>query len=205
MLPPNVRRNRPTASRAATSSPSSSSSAPPRGLESRPRPPIFNSNGEWICQFVGFSGDQDPYVLRHCTFNQQNCYRGAEWAVLRIKGDANGDVPLHFTVSCATLLDQNILKSRKVVPDTLLDARPDFYPTTDTESVVAPHGNDLLRTYFDVVHQSYPLLDPSRFNSPPRTGDPLLAAVYNLAAPFCPSSPPHFQALSSFIQQAYVT
>ncbi|PVH88712.1 hypothetical protein DL98DRAFT_648064 [Cadophora sp. DSE1049] len=185
VLPPNVRRNRQpnTTSRTATSSPSSSSSVPPRAVESRPRPP---SNGEWICQFVGLSGDQDPYVLRHCSFNQQNCYRGPEWAVLRIKGDTNGDIPLHFTV----------------VPDTHLDARPEFYPTTDTESVVMPHANDLLHTFFDVIHHSYPLLDPSRFKSPPRTADPLLAVIYNLAAPFCPSSPPHFPALSSFIQQA---
>lgn len=90
----------------------------------------------------------------------------------------------------------------QVVPDTQLNIRPDYYPTTDTESVVAPHANDLLHTYFEVVHVSYPLLDPSRFDSRPGTGDPLLAAIYNLAAPFCPSTPPHFPALASFVQQA---
>ncbi|KAH6711124.1 fungal-specific transcription factor domain-containing protein [Leptodontidium sp. MPI-SDFR-AT-0119] len=188
VLPPNVRRNRQpnAAPQTSTSSPSSTGSIPSRRRETRPRPLGSNGNREWICQFVGLSGDQDPYVLRHCSFNQQNCYRGAEWAVLKIKGDTNGDVPLHFTV----------------VPDTQLDARPDHYPTTDTEAVVEPHANDLLHTYFEVVHPSYPLLDPSRFNSPPVTGDPLLAVMYNLAAPFCSSSPLHFPALSSFVQQA---
>ncbi|KAL2068896.1 hypothetical protein VTL71DRAFT_15234 [Oculimacula yallundae] len=184
VLPPNVRRHRQpnSASQASTSSPSSPGSVPPRRAESRSRPP----NGEWICQFVGLSGDQDPYVLRHCSFNQQNCYRGNEWAVLRVKGGNHGDDPLHFTV----------------VPDTHLDARPDYYPMSDTESVVMPHANELLHTYFDVVHQSYPLLDPARFSSPPRTGDPLLAVIYNISAPFCPSSPPHFSALTTFVQQA---
>lgn len=56
-----------------------------------------NGNGEWICQFVGMSGDQDPFVLRHCSFNQLNCYKAVDWAVLRIKGEPEG-VPLHFTV-----------------------------------------------------------------------------------------------------------
>ncbi|KAH7336388.1 fungal-specific transcription factor domain-containing protein [Rhexocercosporidium sp. MPI-PUGE-AT-0058] len=188
VLPPNVRRNRQpnTAPQVPTSSPSSTGSVLSRHVETTSRPLVSSGIGEWICQFVGLSGDQDPYVLRHCSFNQQNCYRGAEWAVLKIKGHGNGDVPLHFTV----------------VPDSQLDARPEYYPTTDTESVVIPHANDLLNTYFAVVHPSYPLLDTARFNPPPRTGDPLLAVMYNLAAPFCPSSPHHFPALSSFVHQA---
>jgi hypothetical protein len=54
------------------------------------------TNGEWICQFVGLSGDQDPFVLRHCTFNHLNCYKAHDWAILRVKGE--NDIPLHFTV-----------------------------------------------------------------------------------------------------------
>ncbi|TVY80655.1 Transcriptional activator protein DAL81 [Lachnellula suecica] len=142
------------------------------------------SEGEWICQFVGLSGDQDPFVLRHCSFNHLNCYKAPDWAILRVKGD--NDIPLHFTV----------------VPDSHLDARPSYYPTTDTEAIVRPYSEDLLRTYFEVVHSSYPLLEPSRFNSPPETGDPLLAVMYNLASPFCPDTPPTFQKLSDFVHQA---
>jgi hypothetical protein len=64
-----VRRKRQPAARprASTSSSSSPASIPPRPV------PAF-SNGlsrpskaaasEWICQFVGLSGDQDPFVLR---------------------------------------------------------------------------------------------------------------------------------------------
>ncbi|KUJ15379.1 uncharacterized protein LY89DRAFT_670856 [Mollisia scopiformis] len=109
----------------------------------------------------------------------------SDWAILRIKGD-NGEVPLHFTV----------------VPDSHLDARPDYYPTTDTEAIVKPHGEDLLRTYFEVIHVSYPLLDPLRFGAEPSTGDPLLAIMYNLAAPFCQDTPPVFALLSDFVHQA---
>lgn len=131
------------------------------------------------------SGDQDPFVLRHCAFNQLNCYKALDWAVLRIKGEP-ASIPLHFTV----------------VPDSHLDARPDYYPTTDTEAIVRPHSEDLLKTYFDVIHQSYPLLDPSRFNGELQTNDPLLAVMYNLAAPFNQDTPPFFPKLSEFVHQA---
>ena len=95
-----------------------------------------------------------------------------------------------------------LLSLEQVVPDSHLDARPDYYPTTDTEAIVRPYGEELLRTYFDVVHVSYPLLDPSRFNSEPQTGDPLLAIMYNLATPFCQDTVPCFKGLSDFVHQA---
>jgi hypothetical protein len=90
------------------------------------------------------------------------------------------------------------------VPDSHLDARPDYYPTTDTEAIVSPYSEELLRTYFDVIHQSYPLLDPSRFNDEPQTNDPLRAVMYNLAAPFCQDAPTFFPELSAFVHQAFV-
>lgn len=52
---------------------------------------------EWIPQFVGLSGDQDPYVLRHCTF-RENRYRHSDFACLRIQGH-QWEEPAHFTVS----------------------------------------------------------------------------------------------------------
>lgn len=169
------------------SSPSSTSSIPPRPIQScavgTGSVPRKTAPSEWICQFVGLSGDQDPFVLRHCSFNHLNCYKAPEWAILRVKGE--NEIPLHFTV----------------VPDSHLDAHPDYYPKTDTESVVAPHADELLQTYFDVIHVSYPLLDPARFNSKPQTGDPLLAIMYNLASPFCRDGPPFFQELSDFAHQ----
>lgn len=107
VLPPNVRRNRvPGANAAVKSRPSTSSSpstgfVPPRLVQGNGEAKSCSrveGKGEWICQFVGLSGEQDPYVLRHCSFNHANCYKAtgpAEWAVLRIKGEGE---PLHFTV-----------------------------------------------------------------------------------------------------------
>ncbi|KAI6715093.1 nitrogen regulatory protein tamA [Diplocarpon mali] len=140
-------------------------------------------SGGWTSQFVGSSGELDPHVLRHCEFNHANCYRAREWAVWRVKGEGDGLVCFTF------------------IPDTHLDARPDYYPTTDTEAIVSPYGTDLLRTYFEVIHHSYPLLDPARFAGTPQTGDPLLATIYALAAPFCPSSPAEYPSLAAFIHQ----
>jgi hypothetical protein len=106
VLPPNVRRNRapnPAVGRprASTSSSSSTttSSIPPRPVQSLSanRPNGAPGGSEWICQFVGLSGDQDPFVLRHCTFNHLNCYKAPDWALLRIKGEPTS-IPLHFTV-----------------------------------------------------------------------------------------------------------
>ena len=51
---------------------------------------------EWICQFVGFSGGQDPFVLRHYNFNHLNCYKASDSAILRIKSDDG--IPIHFNV-----------------------------------------------------------------------------------------------------------
>lgn len=139
---------------------------------------------EWISQFVGLSGDQDPFVLRHCSFNQLNCYKASDWACIRIKGD--GEIPLHFTV----------------VPDTHLDARLDFYPRLEGEELLKPHGDTLLQAYFEVIHTSYPLLDPARFTETPRSGDPLIAVIYSLAIPFSQNAPNHLGSLNAYIQQA---
>ncbi len=106
VLPPNVRRNRVTGAepalkpRPSTSGSSSTGSIPPRPVPgSGDAKSCFREEGqgEWICQFVGLSSEQDPYVLRHFEFNHANCYKGAEWAVLRIKEE--GESPLLFTVS----------------------------------------------------------------------------------------------------------
>ncbi|KAK6585975.1 hypothetical protein PZA11_001032 [Diplocarpon coronariae] len=187
LRPPNVRRNRlPSAvhkarSSTASSSPRSTGSVSPVNAE------VGSGRGEgsggWTSQFVGSSGELDPHVLRHCEFNHANCYRAREWAVWRVKGEGDGLVCFTF------------------IPDTHLDARPDYYPTTDTEAIVSPYGTDLLRTYFEVIHHSYPLLDPARFAGTPQTGDPLLATIYALAAPFCPSSPAEYPSLAAFIHQ----
>jgi hypothetical protein len=88
-----------------------------------------------------------------------------------------------------------------VVPDTHLDARPDYYPMNDTEAMVEPHADRLMRTYFETIHTSYPLLDPARFSSPPRSGDPLNAVIYALASSLNPDIGENTQ-LSAFIHQA---
>ena len=51
----------------------------------------------WISQFVGLSGDQDPYVLRHCHFDDDDQYNSHSWSYLRVKSGL-GEAPAHFTV-----------------------------------------------------------------------------------------------------------
>lgn len=95
ILPPNVRRNRQAPTR--NSAINKTSNRATSDVNSKtPKTPKAAAT-EWISQFVGLSGDQDPFVLRHCSFNQLNCYKAPDWACIRIKGD--GEIPLHFTVS----------------------------------------------------------------------------------------------------------
>lgn len=72
----------------------------------------------------------------------------------------------------------------------------------DTEAVVRPFGNCLLRTYFDVIHSSYPLLDPARISSNPESRDPLIVAMYALASPFTRGVGNVNASLHSFLFQA---
>lgn len=57
---------------------------------------------EWISQYVGSSGDQDPFVLRHCAFNESNYFKKSDWACLRV--DAREGSATHFTVGLLQLL-----------------------------------------------------------------------------------------------------
>lgn len=97
MLPPNVRTGRlpGKAIEKRSSTASTSESAVSAQVN---RTGSLAGPSEWICQFVGMSSDQDPFVLRHCSFNQLNCYKAPDWAILRIKGEPS-TIPLHFTVS----------------------------------------------------------------------------------------------------------
>lgn len=56
-----------------------------------------DASKEWIPQFVGLSGDQDPFVLRHCAFNDLNYFKRPDWACLRVDGRRGNAT--HFVVS----------------------------------------------------------------------------------------------------------
>jgi hypothetical protein len=55
------------------------------------------TSGWRTTQFVGLSGDQDPFVLQHCSFNESNYYRQPDWICMRVNG--GGFIPMQFTVS----------------------------------------------------------------------------------------------------------
>jgi hypothetical protein len=56
-------------------------------------------------QFVGLSGDQDPFVLQHVSFNESNCYTQPDWMCMRVNG--GGFIPMQFTVRCYIYLLYN--------------------------------------------------------------------------------------------------
>ena len=75
-----------------------------------------------------------------------------------------------------------------LVPGDYLDARPAHYPPSSLLDPAYPLHHQLLTTYFEVIHTSYPLLDPSRFTKGNEIDLPLLAAMYGLSIPFCPAA-----------------
>lgn len=117
-------------------------------------------------QFVGLSGDQDPFILQSCRTRQRRGRDGIQWSFQRYSNDSR--FPASFTA----------------VPDQHLDARPNYYPVDRTREIAAPHGDRLIRTFFEVVHPALPILSPQAVL---RSGAPssLLAAVFALAHPYC--------------------
>lgn len=75
-----------------------------------------------------------------------------------------------------------------LVPEDYLNARLAHYPPSSLLDPAYPLHHELLTTYFEVIHTSYPLLDPSRFTKGNEIDLPLLAAMYGLAIPFCPAA-----------------
>ncbi|CAK4008924.1 transcriptional regulatory [Lecanosticta acicola] len=192
---PTSRRRRPASGPPVTEDAESSSSVFLRRHGSRDRreslitttTPGFSAatGGEWISQYVGLSGDQDPFVLRHSNFNRSNYYKSDDWACLRVRSD--GAFPAIFTL----------------VPDSHLDARPPHYPDSSLLDEAYPLHHELLTTYFDVIHTSYPLLDPTRFVKGNKIDLPLLAAMYSLSLPYCPAARDlSYGAINSFAFQA---
>ncbi|RFU25068.1 hypothetical protein B7463_g11271, partial [Scytalidium lignicola] len=121
---------------------------------------------EWISIFVGSSGDQDPFVLRHCSFNDLNYYKQSDWACLRV--NRNGGESMHFTL----------------VPDSHLDARPHYYPKVELQQIVPEDITQLRRTFFETIHTSFPLLHPAQIEQENKPGDLLLATIYEIASPY---------------------
>ncbi|KAI5360092.1 hypothetical protein Slin15195_G119540 [Septoria linicola] len=151
------------------------SSAPSPNHESGPR--------EWASQYVGLSGDHDPFVLRHANFGPSNYYRSGDWACLRLQSSAA--IPSLFTVS------------------PLNDTRPMHYPPSTLLDAAYPLHHELLSTYFEVVHTAFPLLEPARFVKGNKIDLCLLATMYALARPFCSSATDlPSESLEAFVTRA---
>lgn len=147
--------------------------------------PSNATRGEWIGQYVGLSGDMDPFVLRHCNFNKSNYYKSDDWACLRVSSD--GAFPSHFSL----------------FPEGDLDAHPPFYPSGSLLDAAYPLHHDLLSAYFEVIHTSFPLLDPDRFTKGNKIVLPLLGSMYSLALPFCATARGlSYTPINSFVFQS---
>jgi hypothetical protein len=87
------------------------------------------------------------------------------------------------------------------VPDSHLDARPDYYPELSLDVVTQTDASRLLKSYFEIIHSSLPLIDPAQFELSSRPSTLIVAAVYLLAAPFCNINKVYSPILQ-FMQQA---
>lgn len=120
-------------------------------------------------QFVGLSGDQDPFILQYCKTKRVLGTDGVQWACQRL-----GDDP-RFPASFAAMPDQH------------LDAYPSYYPLSRIQEIASPHNDRLVRAFFEVVHPAIPILDPQSFTLSTAPSS-LLAAIFSLAHPYCPDA-----------------
>ncbi|KAL3460123.1 fungal-specific transcription factor domain-containing protein [Aspergillus heterothallicus] len=128
-----------------------------------------SSSEEWTPLFVGFSGDQDPFILRHCQFSG-DCFSRQDWRCMRMYPSMDS-IPMHFAL----------------VPDSHLDTRDKGLPICPPPPYTPEIRDTLLRTFFDTVHTSLPLLDISHFSKTAIANPPLVAIATRLALPFHPS------------------
>ncbi|RJE23844.1 hypothetical protein PHISCL_03816 [Aspergillus sclerotialis] len=112
-------------------------------------------------------GDHDPYLLQPTSDEKRQ--GDTAWACQRVSDDP--DMPAQFTI----------------VPDQHLDAQPSYYPKNNVEEAARPHKEALIKAYFDTVHSSFPILDPTAFDVD-SSPTPLLAAMYALSHKFCPEA-----------------
>ncbi len=75
------------------------------------------------------------------------------------------------------------------MPDSHLDARPWYYPQTRIRDIVQEEPSELLHTFFEAIHTSFPLLDPARFRAEEapaaeEPGELLLAVIFEIANPY---------------------
>ena len=117
-------------------------------------------------QFVGLSGDQDPFILQYLQTKRIRGNDGIQWTCQRFGNDPR--FPASFTA----------------VPDQHLDAHPTYYPLDRVRHTASPHNDRLVKAFFEVVHPSLPILDPQLF-SWSEAPSSLLAGVLALAHPYC--------------------
>lgn len=121
----------------------------------------------------------------HSTWNRRES-NGIEWACRRVNSDPA--MPEHFTVSSPCLYHLVVLRRDiKIFPDQHLDNHPHYYPANKTDKIAGPCKTALLKSYFSVVHLSYPILDEGEFDEKNASAI-LLASMYALAHPFCPQA-----------------
>ncbi|KAL4808232.1 fungal-specific transcription factor domain-containing protein [Aspergillus unguis] len=117
-------------------------------------------------QYVGLTGDHDPFILQYCKTNRVQHIDGIQWTCHRLSSDPRR--PASFTA----------------VPDQHLDAHPSYYPLTTIREIPSPHVDRLVNAFFEGIHPAYPILDPQSFR-PSTAPSTLVAAVFALAHPYC--------------------
>ncbi|EED14396.1 conserved hypothetical protein [Talaromyces stipitatus ATCC 10500] len=122
---------------------------------------------EHIFQYVGPSGDYDPFILLHRS--QEGAVREGviHWAWQRVS--KNSHYPIHFSG----------------FPAEHLDASPTYYPQNKIEAVIGPYREALINAFFDVVHKSFPVLGPQTPLTIPNEST-LMVSIYCLAQPYHP-------------------
>lgn len=129
--------------------------------------------------FVGFSGDQDPFLLRKIGKPKRNGVSQIAGGIPNRKPDTKYD----FKNNKNSGIKAPVLFS--ICPTEYLDPRPDHYCVDRINETVSPFGKPLLDLYFKKIHSSYPILDKSLLQqADTKISATLLATIYLVSTPF---------------------
>ncbi|KAG7775203.1 hypothetical protein KL930_003403 [Ogataea haglerorum] len=119
--------------------------------------------------FVGFSGDQDPWLLKNIV--QQIPEDNSDTNYALKNSDGGPQAPIFFAV----------------YPTEYLDPRPGYYCVDSVQEVAKPLEKSIISTFFSVVNCAYPLVNECKFyeemnmNTVSAT---LLATMYVISHPY---------------------
>ncbi|KAF5004709.1 hypothetical protein FDECE_8820 [Fusarium decemcellulare] len=151
----------------------------------------------FTAQYLGLSGETDPYLIRHFHFASEGEARFFKVHFRQVASEGNGitldGVPAHFMISSEEL-------GKTMKPETTLHDPSESMGTKLNDMINPNDGRRLVRLFLRFIFPSFPILSRSQLGLGHETQYPdtealskipchLLAAIYAISIQFCHHDP----------------